>query len=157
MLNDEPATGSMTRVKDAPMKTLWLGAAAAALVCGSLAGCASSPHYPIDPSQPQGPAPLSVGKPRYSIDPPAAPPPAQRAAAQSDAAQQDAGRDPPPAEDQAPLSAPVKPVESQSLPPPGESARADGARLQYASLTTQSDASTATTTAPPPGSSPTSA
>jgi murein DD-endopeptidase MepM/ murein hydrolase activator NlpD len=133
------------------MKTLWLGAAAAALICGSLAGCAS-PHYPIDPSRPQGPAPLTVGKPRYSIDPPPAPPPAEHAAASRD----DAGRaDPPPAE--APLSAPVKPVETQALPPPGESASNGEAHLQYASLTTQSDAPVATGAAPPPTAAPTSA
>src|SRR5580693_19495 len=99
MLKHEPATGSMTRGKDAPMRTLWQGAAIAALLTGTLAGCAS-PHYPIDANEAPGPD--------------QAPPPAARPAP---TAEQEAP-------DAAPLAAPVAPVQSESLPPPTPSADA---------------------------------
>jgi murein DD-endopeptidase MepM/ murein hydrolase activator NlpD len=159
MLKHEPATGSMTRGKDAPMRTLWQGAAIAALLTGTLAGCAS-PHYPIDANEAPGPAPLTAPHPQYSIDsrspdPDQAPPPA---APPSAAVAQDAP-------DAAPLAAPVAPVQSESLPPPAPSAdatppsrpRSDGARLQYAAMTTPADAGDASppmSTSSPPATPP---
>ena len=65
------------------MRTLWRGAAAAALVSGTLTACAS-PHYPIDAAQAPGPAPLSAPKPKYPIEAGAfAPAQAQAAPAQA--------------------------------------------------------------------------
>src|SRR5580704_4533039 len=125
MLNDEPATGSATRVKDARMKTLCLGAVAA-LVGASLAGCAS-PHYPLSESGERGPAPLTEQRPQYPIEAAAraAPPPAPVAAQTA------------PKDDDAPVTTPTAQppatVDSQPLPPPSQSSLsgsyATGARL----------------------------
>ena len=112
------------------MSRLWREAAVAALVCGGLSACETTPHYPIDASDARGPAPLSIAKPQYPIDDSQQPasdgrgvaPPAPRAPT-ADAA--------PPAPQ--PFAAPTGAVESQPLPPPGPSARADGAHLEYAS------------------------
>jgi murein DD-endopeptidase MepM/ murein hydrolase activator NlpD len=136
------------------MSNLWRAAAIAALVCGSLTACAS-PAYPISEDREGGSEPMTMARPAYPISeaPPArvvAPPPA---AAPDDA--ESSG---------APLAAPIKPVESQPLPPPGPSASnldtmfSGGARLQYASLSTQDAPSAASapvsatpTSAPVPG------
>ena len=125
------------------MRNLWREAGVAVLLCGTLAACAS-PHYPIDEQATTGPAPLTMGKPRYPISDEAVvrpPSPAPRAAADADVDQS------PPSP---PLAAPVAPVQSQSLPPPGPSAEAgrpDGARFQLASLSTQGAPPAASTTA----------
>ena len=124
------------------MRMLWREAGIAALVCGALTACAS-PAYPINDDQRPGPAPLTMARPAYPISEQAPPAETSRAIAPQPA--------PAPAVDDAapaspPLSAPIAPVESQPLPAPGPSAsafdsrRADGARLQYASLTTQTPA-----------------
>jgi murein DD-endopeptidase MepM/ murein hydrolase activator NlpD len=116
------------------MRNLWREAGIAALVCGTLSACAS-PAYPISEDQPPGPARMTMAKPAYPITEPApqAAPPAPPPAPAADDAEP-AGP---------PLAAPIAPVESQPLPAPGPSAsrldspRSDGARLQYAALTTQ--------------------
>jgi murein DD-endopeptidase MepM/ murein hydrolase activator NlpD len=122
------------------MRKLWRGACVAALLCGPLAACAS-PHYPIDDRQAAGPAPLTMGKPHYPISEDAAAVARPRPPAPPPAAADEA---PSPA----PLAAPVAPVQTQSLPPPGPSAQADGRpRLQYASMTTEGAPEPASTTA----------
>ena len=152
------------------MRNLWREASIAALVCGSLTACAS-PAYPINEGQTPGPAPLTMAKPAYPTSESGAPAPALRPqplAADSDDA----------APGGAPLAAPVAPVESQPLPAAGPSAAAPsvpsvspstpgpsasnldeefsgGARLQYASLSSQA-APAATTTAATPTSAPVS-
>jgi murein DD-endopeptidase MepM/ murein hydrolase activator NlpD len=131
---------------------LWREAGVAALVCGALTACAS-PAYPISDDQRPGPAPLTMARPAYPISEPAPQAAPSRAVAPQPAPAAD---DTEPASP--PLSAPIAPVESQPLPAPGPSAsnfdsrRADGARLQYASLTTQ-----AATTPAAPASAPSSA
>jgi murein DD-endopeptidase MepM/ murein hydrolase activator NlpD len=128
------------------MRILWREAGIAALVCGALTACAS-PAYPINDDQRPGPAPLTMARPAYPISEQAQPAEAPRAMAPR-------GATTPPADGEpaaAPLSAPIAPVDSQPLPAPGpsssafDSRRSDGARLQYASLTTQD---TAVATAP---------
>ena len=127
------------------MRNLWREVGIAALVCGSLTACAS-PAYPISEDQPPGPAPMRMARPAYPIAEQA--PAALAVRPQPPAAATD---DAEPAE--APLAAPVSPVESQPLPAPGASAsslngaRSDGARLQYASLSTQGAAAAPTTAA----------
>jgi murein DD-endopeptidase MepM/ murein hydrolase activator NlpD len=126
------------------MRILWREAGIAALVCGALTACAS-PAYPINEDQTPGPAPLTMGKPAYPIvqsSAPAAAPRPARAASSGDAEPNDA-----------PLAAPVAPVESRPLAAPSASnnlggSRSDGARLQFASLSAQAAPATATTTAP---------
>ena len=138
------------------MRNLWREAGIAALVCGSLTACAS-PAYPISEDQTQGSARMTMAKPAYptSEDAPQAP----RAAAAPKPAQTPSADEAEPAGP--PLAAPVAPVESQPLPAPGPSAssfdnrRADGARLQYVSLTTQGTPTDAPVTAAP-SSAPTS-
>ena len=140
------------------MRNLWREAGIAALVCGSLTACAS-PAYPISEDRDAGSGRLTMARPAYPITeqspPPAAAPEARTPAAAPDDA--DPGS--------APLAAPISPVESQplappqSLPaaqpsPPGPSASnldavfSGGARLQYASLTTQ-DAAPSSASTPP--------
>jgi murein DD-endopeptidase MepM/ murein hydrolase activator NlpD len=137
---------------------LWREAGIAALVCGALTACAS-PAYPISEDQRPGPAPLTMARPAYPISeeaPQGAPSPAARSnavAPQPAPAVGDEGNPTRP-----PLSAPIAPVESQPLPAPGasssafDSRRSDGARLQYASLSTQqtpvATSATATSAAP---------
>ena len=122
------------------MRMLWREAGIAALVCGALTACAS-PAYPISEDQRAGPAPLRMARPAYPISEQAPPAAATRAVAPQPTPAADAAQ---PAS--APLSAPTAPVESQPLPAPGASGsafhgrRSDGARLQYASLTTQASA-----------------
>ena len=112
------------------MSKLLREAAVLALACGALTACAT-PQYPIsaDDAKPHGP----IATPAYPIEDslngpqgdrardPAPPPPA----AQAD--------DPPTG------AAPVARIDSQSLPPVGPSASAGGARLEYASMSTQAD------------------
>jgi murein DD-endopeptidase MepM/ murein hydrolase activator NlpD len=140
------------------MRNLWREASIAALVCGSLTACAS-PAYPTSESDAPGRTP-TMAKPAYPIAESSAPAAAQRPrppVADSDpdsSAAEPAGP---------PLAAPVAPVESQPLPAPGPSASAlrpaapaynldeqfsGGARLQYASLSTEATPATATTAAP---------
>jgi murein DD-endopeptidase MepM/ murein hydrolase activator NlpD len=126
------------------MRMLWQGAAVVVLLTGTLAGCAS-PQYPIDANQAPG-APLSAPRPQYSIDPrspdPGQAPPHAAAIAPRSADAQDQP-------DSAPLAAPVAPVQTESLPPPGPSADAAppsrmpsrDPHLQYAAMTTQADSS----------------
>jgi murein DD-endopeptidase MepM/ murein hydrolase activator NlpD len=140
------------------MRKLWREAGMAALVCGTLTACAS-PAYPISEDQRPDPARMTMARPAYPISE-QAPQAAPRAVAPQPAPAQDDAQPTSP-----PLSAPVAPVESQPLPAPGPSTssfdnrRSDGARLQYASLTTQAAAAQATptsTTAAPPSSAPVS-
>ncbi len=135
------------------MRILWREAGIAALVCGTLSACAS-PAYPISEDQPSGPAQRAMARPAYPVSE-AEVRPAPAALAPAPPAPSDAAEPSSP-----PLSAPVAPVDSQPLPAPGPSAsslggpRSDGARLQYASLSTQGATpatapdSTATSTAP---------
>lgn len=95
------------------MTNLWRGLAAAAIVSGALAGCAS-PHYPIRADQAPGPAPLSAPQPKYPITPQAAPPQAAAATAPDSPAAP-------------PAAAPVAPVQSEPLPPPTAPAAAQAA------------------------------
>ena len=127
------------------MSGLWREAAIAALLCGGLGACAT-PHYPIDAADARGPAPLTMARPQYPIDDGRPTPGEAREAAvaaqttdTASAATAETAPEPPP------MSAPVGRVESQPLPPPGPSAEAAGARLQYAALTTE-----AATSAPAP-------
>jgi murein DD-endopeptidase MepM/ murein hydrolase activator NlpD len=163
MIKDEPATATLQQLKDLPMRTLWRGAAIAAILCGALAACAS-PAYPIDPTQAQG-APSGPPKPQYPIEP-----------GQAQASAAAAAPTPPPAADSptsGPLPPSVAPVESQPLPPPPPISEGPvggpsngGARLQYAALTTAAPVSSsdlpppapsATPSSPPPASPPAAA
>ena len=140
MIKGEPATRGSVRDKGASMSKLsmsrlWREVAVAALACGGLAACETTPHYPIDANDARGPAPLSIAKPQYPIDANEAAPGRDAVAASagpsapSDAAPADvAPPDAPP-----PQAAPVGQVDSQPLPPPGPSAEAAGAHLEYAS------------------------
>jgi len=116
------------------MSRLWREVAVAALVCGGLTACETTPHYPIDANDARGPAPLSIAKPQYPIDAgqaqaaDEAPRAAARPAAPADAAPPGAAQDRPSS-----FTAPAGQVDSQPLPPPGPSARADGAHLEFAS------------------------
>ncbi len=128
------------------MRMLWREAGIAALVCGALTACAS-PAYPINDDQRPGPAPLTMARPAYPISEPTPQAATPRAVAPSPAPAADDGEPATP-----PLSAPIAPVESQPLPAPSasrfDSRRADGARLQYASLTTQETPAATPATAP---------
>jgi murein DD-endopeptidase MepM/ murein hydrolase activator NlpD len=109
------------------MRNLWSGAAAA-LVLGALAGCAS-PVYPIEEGQ--APARMTQPRPQYAID-------------EAPASQAQPAAAPPAAapSDPAPLSAPTAAVRSESLPPPSADASPStpsGGALQHASLTTEAD------------------
>jgi murein DD-endopeptidase MepM/ murein hydrolase activator NlpD len=132
------------------MSKLLREAAVAALVCGSLAACAT-PQYPIsaDDAKPHGP----IATPAYPIEDSLNAPQSYRARGESA---------PPPApaaapEAPAPLAAPVGRVESQPLPPPGPSASAGGAKLQYASLSTDSQATGGAQPATMPAAAPVAA
>src|SRR6185437_8672085 len=130
MIKGEPATRVHSRDKGASMSRLWREVAVAALVCGGLTACETTPHYPIDANDARGPAPLSIAKPQYPIDAgqAQAASEAPRAAAPADAAPPGAAQDRPSS-----FTAPAGQVDSQPLPPPGPSARADGAHLEFAS------------------------
>jgi murein DD-endopeptidase MepM/ murein hydrolase activator NlpD len=138
------------------MRMLWREAGIAALVCGALTACAS-PAYPISEDQRAGPAPLRMARPAYPISEPAPSAATTRAVAAQPTPVADGAQPASP-----PLSAPTAPVESQPLPAPGASGsafhgrRSDGARLQYASLTTQASA-TQPASAATPTTAPTSA
>jgi murein DD-endopeptidase MepM/ murein hydrolase activator NlpD len=115
---------------------LWREAAVAALVCGGLAACETTPHYPIDANDARGPAPLSIAKPQYPIDASQAAPGSGRDSVDASArptAPSDAAPADPAAPASPPLAAPVGQVDSHPLPPPGPSADAGGAHLEYAS------------------------
>lgn len=144
------------------MSKLLREVAVAALVCGGLAACETTPHYPIDAADARGPAPLTMPRPHYPIDTALSAPNGgrdadSREADARDAAAAAAAPADAPAADPAPLAAPVSHVDSQSLPPPGPSAEADGARLQYASMRTEGETASTTTSATPPPAAPASA
>jgi len=132
------------------MRMLWREAGIAALVCGALTACAS-PAYPISEDHGPGPAPFKMARPAYPISEQA--PPATTRAVAPQPTTAPAADDAQPASP--PLSAPTAPVETQPLPAPGPSTtafpsrRADGARLQYASLSTQAAATQPTPAAAP--------
>ncbi len=128
-------------------------ASIAALACAGLAACAT-PQYPISAAdaQPRGP----IATPAYPIEdslnaPQSAPAQARDAAAAARPAPAAADPDAPP-----PV-APVGRVESQTLPPPGPSARAESARLQYASMNTQGEAAGGAQPATMPATAPVAA
>jgi murein DD-endopeptidase MepM/ murein hydrolase activator NlpD len=138
------------------MRMLWREAGIAALVCGALTACAS-PAYPINDDQRATPRPMA--RPAYPISESAPPAEASRTMAPRPADAPTADAEPA----SAPLSAPIAPVDSQPLPAPGpsssafDSRRSDGARLQYASLTTQAPTTSAEApTATAPSSAPVS-
>ncbi|HXQ17886.1 MAG TPA: LysM peptidoglycan-binding domain-containing M23 family metallopeptidase [Caulobacteraceae bacterium] len=124
------------------MRNLWREAGIAALVCGSLTACAS-PAYPISEDRTAGSAPMRMARPAYPISEQAPPPRTVAPTPPPVTAPDDAESSGPP------LAAPVSPVESQPLAPPGPSASnldtvfSGEARLQYASLSTQSAPSAA--------------
>ena len=124
------------------MSKLLVGTAVAALACAGLTACAT-PQYPISAEDAQPHAPMAMARPQYPIDASEPAPSQTRAPAAAPAPR--AAPAPAAAPDEQPTSdtAPVGNVESQPLPPPGPSASADGARLQYASLSTQADAAAA--------------
>ncbi len=139
------------------MSKLLVGAAVAALACGGLTACAT-PQYPISAEDAQPHAPMAMARPQYPIDASQPTPSETRAPAAAPAPR--AAPAPATAPDEQPTSdtAPVGKVESEPLPPPGPSARAaDGARLQYASLSTQGDAAAATQPATMPATAPATA
>lgn len=124
------------------MSKLLQGAAVAALLCAGLTACAT-PQYPISAEDAQPHAPMAMARPQYPIDASEPAPAASRAPAAAPAPRAapapEAAPGGPPTSD----TAPVGSVDSQPLPPPGPSALADGARLQYASLSAQGDAAAA--------------
>jgi murein DD-endopeptidase MepM/ murein hydrolase activator NlpD len=131
------------------MGNLWRGAAAAALLSGTLAGCAT-PHYPTSADETRGPPPLTMPKPQYSLDAATAATPAPRPTAPAEAQAEPS---------EPPTAAPVAPVQSQPLPPAAPSAAGAGAP---AAATTQattdsapaSAAAPVTSTAPATSASP---
>ena len=144
------------------MRNLWREAGIAALVCGSLTACAS-PAYPISDAATDDPAPRAMARPAYPISESA---PARVAPTPPPTARQDS--ESPDTDTASPqLAAPVAPVESQPLPPPQPTASnldrlfSGGARLQYASLSTQASASdtpvsagASSSASPPPAPAP---
>jgi murein DD-endopeptidase MepM/ murein hydrolase activator NlpD len=141
------------------MRNLWREAGVAALLSGTLAACAS-PQYATDDSGRPASSPVTMARPQYPVAETAAAAPMRSAAPAAASRDTDADMDDAPTS--APLAAPVPHVDSESLPPaPGPSAavtsRSDGARLQYASLTTEAPAAGATgSTAAPTSAAPVS-
>ena len=140
------------------MSKLLREVAIAALVCGSLAACETTPHYPIDAADARGPAPLSAPRPHYPIDASQPAPGDVRDAAAAAPSAPEAAAAPAEADPPEPAAPSVGQVDSQPLPQLGPSAEADGARLQYASMRTEGEsAATPTRAAPPPAAPPAAA